>query len=145
MESRRSNRCRLCSGGEASILFGRSNGRWSTALGHVQVGLRLISATPGLFLGSESLADVFARKSTSPLRSGDALDFTPVVRTFAAAALGSCSATFQLDNLGGSGFLAHSRVFSFDLRVLQAPGPGAYVLMLAGMLGLAVIRQPQRA
>jgi hypothetical protein len=126
-------------GSDQDILFNSSGGRWNAPLTGVNVGLKLLSATPGLHVGTETVANLFGYGSdTILLGPGNSLEFKPVYWVDAAAAPGTYSASFQLVNLAAASPFGDSGVFHFDFAV-PVPEPGTYAMLLAGLAVLGLI------
>ncbi len=129
-------------GSERDILFNSSNGRWNAPLTGVNVGLKLLSATPGLRVGTETVANLFDYGSdTILLGLGNSFEFKPVYWVDATAAPGTTySASFQLVNIAAASPFGDSGVFHFDFAVpVPVPEPGTYALLVAGLAVLGLI------
>lgn len=135
-------------GSDESILFNSSGGRWNGSLGGVTVGLKLVSATPGLSIGTESLTDLFSASDTILLGAGSSWTFKPVYSVADTAAAGRYSAEFQLVNLNPLSNVGDSGRFYVDFGVVAAPvpEPGAYAMMLCGLgqVGLGLRRKSRK-
>lgn len=133
-------------GSDETILFNSSGGRWNGSLAGVTVGLKLLSASAGLTIGTESLTDLFSVSDTILLGAGNAWTFKPVYSIADSAAPGTYSAEFQLVNLNPLSDIGDSGRFYFDFAVAAAPvpEPEAYALMLCG-LGLIALGVHRRA
>jgi hypothetical protein len=136
-------------GSPEHILLNSSGGRWASSLNGVTVGLKLLSATAGLSVGTESVSNLFANSDTILLGHGNTFEFKPVYWVEGSAASGTYSAEFQLVNLNPLSPYEDSGRFYFDFSVATAPvpEPGACAMMLCGlgMLGLALRRRARKA
>lgn len=136
-------------GSPENILLNSSGGRWASSLSGVTVGLKLLSATAGLSVGTESVSNLFSSSDTILLGHGNTFEFKPVYWVEGSAASGTYSAEFQLVNLNPLSPYEDSGRFYFDFSVATAPvpEPGAYAMMLCGlgMLGLAMRRRARKA
>jgi hypothetical protein len=120
-----------------STLFNSSGGRWNQPLDGVWVGLELLSATPGLHVGTESVLNLFSASNTVLLGAGNSFEFKPVYWVDGLAAAGTYSATFRLVDVMAGSLVGPSGTFSFDFQVTPVPEPGTYGMMLAGLLAMA--------
>lgn len=126
-------------GSDEEILFNSSGGRWNAPLDGVTVGLKLVSATPGLFVGTETASNLFGSGSdTILLGRGNTFEFKPVYWVDASAPAGTYSASFQLVNLAAASPFGDSGTFHFDFAV-PVPEPGTYAMLLAGLALLGLI------
>lgn len=115
------------------IMFHSSTDRWSGSLAGTAVGLRLVSVSPGLHVGTASAADIFtAPGEIYALGDGNTLEFTPVFWVDGLATPGAYSAEFKLVDMAGP--LLESGTFNFDFRVV--PEPASMLLMTGGALTL---------
>ncbi len=130
------------SGSEEFVLFNSSNGRWNTLLGNTSIGLQLISATPGLYIGDENTANLFASSDTvslnSYLQNGI---FSPIFWTAIDAAIDTFTAEFRLVGLEDANI--NSGRFYFDVK--PVPVPGAVWLFLSGLLSLIGMSRTRNA
>jgi hypothetical protein len=132
-------------GTDEDILFHSSSNRWSGSLTGVTVGLQLINATPGLKIGSESVVDLFGLSNTILLGHGNTFEFKPVYSVAADAMPGTYSAEFKLVSLNPASPYGDSGRFYFDFAVAApVPEPGAYMMMLAGLMFLTVAARRRR-
>jgi hypothetical protein len=135
-------------GSDEAILFNSSGGRWSGSLSGVTVGLKLLSATPGLTIGTESLTNLFSVSDTILLGAGNSWTYKPVYSVMDGAAPGTYSAEFQLVNLNPLSNIGDSGRFYFDFAVVAAPipEPEAYAMMLCGLglVGLGLHRRARK-
>ncbi|MCO6046089.1 all3515 family Zur-repressed PEP-CTERM protein [Aeoliella sp. ICT_H6.2] len=108
-----------------TYMYNSSAMGYQGSLDGVQLGLEVVSITPGLYLGSEGLT------AGETLEVGDltALPFEPVFWTEADAVPGTYSAELRLVDLGGN--LQSSGTFNIDFAVSAVPEP-----VTAWMLGL---------
>lgn len=128
-------------GSPESVLFNSSSNRWSLPLSGTQVGLELLSATPGLTIGNGSETNLFASSATTLLGSGSGFVFEPVFSTALNAQAGTYSATFRLVGTG----LQPSGEFSFDFAVPQAvPEPSSTALALLGLTAALAVTAKAR-
>jgi len=138
----------FASGSAEDILFNSGGGRWAGSLADVSVGLKLVSATPGLTVGTESVANLFSASDTILLGAGNTFEFKPVYSVDGTAATGMYSAEFQLVNLNPLSDIEDSGRFYFDFAVATAPvpEPQTYAMMLCGlgMLGWSLRRQARK-
>jgi hypothetical protein len=115
----------------------------------VTVGLKLLSATPGLTIGTESLTNLFSVSDTILLGAGNSWTYKPVYSVMDGAAPGTYSAEFQLVNLNPLSNIGDSGRFYFDFAVVAAPvpEPEAYAMMLCGLglIGLGLRRRARQA
>lgn len=136
-------------GSDEAVLFGSSGGRWSGSLSGVTVGLKLLSASPGLAIGTESVTNLFSVSDTILLGAGNAWTFKPVYSVADGAMPGTYSAEFQLVNLNPLSNIGDSGRFYFDFAVVAAPvpEPEAYAMMLCGLglVGLGLHRRARKA
>lgn len=135
-------------GSDETILFNSSGGRWNGSLAGVTVGLKLLSASAGLTIGTESLTNLFSVSDTILLGAGSAWTFKPVYSIANGAAPGTYSAEFQLVNLNPLSNIGDSGRFYFDFAVAAAPvpEPEAYAMMLCGLglIGLGLHRRARK-
>ena len=133
-------------GSDEAILFNSSGGRWSGSLDGVTIGLKLLSSSPGLTIGTESLTNLFSVSDTILLGAGNAWTFNPVYSVTDGAAPGTYSAELQLVNLNPLSDIGDSGRFYLDFAVAAAPvpEPEAYAMMLCG-LGLVGFGLHRRA
>lgn len=121
------------------ILYRSSANRWSASLAGAQVGLELLSATPGLKIGTESVANLFAVSDTILLGAGNTFEFKPVYWVEGTALAGSrYSAEFRLVNLAESSSIGDSGRFHFDFEVPAAPVPEPELFALLA-IGLPLV------
>lgn len=118
-------------GSEAAILFNSSGGRWNGSMAGSQVGLQLVSITPGLSVGSPDTLNLFENGNTYDLGSGSSLDLSLVFWTAANAAPGKYSAEFRLIDVGSGGAGDSGRFF---IDVAPVPVPAA-VWLFGSALG----------
>jgi len=134
-------------GSTETILLNSSGGRWASSLAGVTVGLKLLSATPGLHVGTASVSNLFAGSDTILLGLGNSFEFKPVYWVDATAPVGKYSAEFKLVNLNPTSPYGDSGRFYLDFGVAAAPvpEPETYALMICGiaMVGFA-LRKRQR-
>lgn len=125
----------FASGSAEDVLFQSGANRWSSTLSGVSVGLQLVSATPGLHIGTETVDNLFANSDTILLGHGNAFEFKPVYWVDGAAAAGTYSAEFRLVNLNPTSPYGDSGRFYFDFAVATAPVPEPehYALLIAGL------------
>lgn len=128
-------------GSTEDILFHSSSDRWSGALDGAQIGLRLVSSSPGLYIGTETILDLYEGGDIIVLGTGNSLEFNPVYRVDADAAAGIYSATFELLNNSPDSSLQSSGLFSFDFSVASIPEPGTYMMFTTGLFLLAWARR----
>lgn len=126
-------------GSEEQILFNSSANRWSTLLGNTSIGLQLISATPGLFIGDQQNINLFANGDTISLDSYLNDEFAPIFWTASNAPTGTYSAQFRL--LGINDASINSGRFYFDFAPVPVPVPTAVWLFASGLLGLVGLRR----
>jgi hypothetical protein len=133
-------------GGMAQTLFNSSGNRWSASFEGVTVGLRLLSSTSGLTIGSLnpdgtlSDANVFDTGNTFTLGGSNDLEFRPVFWVNGGGAPGTYTAEFQLVNLSRNlnpNVLDGGR-FYVDVAV-PVPEPETYALFLAGLVGIGLV------
>jgi len=120
-------------GSEEQILFNSSSNRWSTLLGDTAIGLQLISATPGLFVGDAQTADLFAGGDTISLDSYLNDGFAPIFWMASAAAAGTYTAEFRLVGLNDANI--NSGRFYFDFAPVAVPLPAAIWFFASGLFG----------
>ncbi|WP_160809704.1 all3515 family Zur-repressed PEP-CTERM protein [Nitrosomonas sp. HPC101] len=123
------------------ILFHSSSDRWSGTLDGAQIGLRLVSNTPGLHIGTETILDLYESSDVIALGAGNSSEFKPVYWVDTNAAAGIYSATFELLNNSSNSSLQSSGLFSFDFSVTAVPEPKTYTLFAAGLCLLAWIKR----
>ena len=128
-------------GSTEDILFHSSSDRWSGTLDGAQIGLRLVSSSPGLYIGTETILDLYEGSDIIALGAGNSLEFNPVYRVDANAAAGLYSATFELLNNSPDSFLQSSGLFSFDFSVASVPEPETYTMLTTGLFLLAWTRR----
>ncbi len=126
-------------GSEEQILFNSSANRWTTLLGSTSIGLQLISATPGLFVGDQQNANLFANGDTISLDSYLNDEFAPVFWAAANAPAGTYTAEFRLIGLNDANI--NSGRFYFDFAPVAVPVPAAVWLFGSGLLGLVGLRR----
>lgn len=131
-------------GSTEDILFHSSGDRWSGTLDGAQLGLRLVSNTPGLHIGTETILDLYDGSDVIALGAGNSFEFKPVYWVDANAATGIYSATFELLNSSPDSSLQSSRLFSFDFSVAAVPEPKAYTMFSTGLCLLAWTRRRRR-
>ncbi len=117
------------------VLLQSSGNRWSQTLDGVVVGLQMISATPGLKVGTEAVADLFAASDTILLGPGNTFEFQPVYWVAGSAMPGSYSASFRLVNVAAASPIGDSGSFHFDFAVAAAPvpEPEVYAMLVLGL------------
>jgi len=120
-------------GSTEDILLQSSGNRWSQPLDGVVVGLQLVAATPGLKVGTEAVADLFAVSDTILLGPGNTFEYKPVYWVDAASAAGTYSASFRLVNLAVTSPIGDSGTFHFDFAVTPVPEPELYALLALGL------------
>ena len=121
------------SGSEEEVLFNSSGGRWNLSLSGAELALELISATPGLHIGTPDSTDVLATPgSLFPIGNGAGFSFVPVFWTDSNAPLGTYSATMRLHDLRTSSPVLSSGEFSVDFAAV--PEPSAVILVGSGLL-----------
>lgn len=121
-----------------SYLYNNDNKRWQTSLSEAEIGLKLVSITPGLNVANTEKIDVFSGVGdTYVMGKGDDFSFTPVFYTDKSAPFAKYSATFQLvdvNNKPGHTPLLASGTFTADFQVIPEPstllGFGAFSLMM---------------
>lgn len=126
-------------GSEEQILFNSSNNRWSTLLGNTAIGLQLISATTGLFVGDHQTTNLFANGDTISLDSFLDDGFAPVFWTAANVPAGTYTAEFRLVGLNDANI--NSGRFYFDFAPVAVPVPAAAWLFGSGLLGLLGLKR----
>lgn len=126
-------------GSEEQILFSSSGNRWSTLLGNTAIGLQLISATAGLFVGDHQTANLFANGDTISLDSFLDDGFAPIFWTAANVPAGTYTAEFRLVGLNDASI--NSGRFYFDFAPVAVPVPAAAWLFGSGLLGLLGLRR----
>jgi hypothetical protein len=135
-------------GSEEAVLFNSSAGRWSGSQDGVTVGLKLLSASSGLTIGTESVTNLFSVSDTILLGAGNAWTFKPVYSLAGGAAPGTYSAELQLVNLNPLSDIGDSGRFYFDFAVAAAPvpEPETYAMMLCGLglVGLGLHRRARK-
>ncbi len=129
-------------GSEEQILFNSSNNRWSTLLGNTSVGLQLISATAGLFIGDEQTTNLFANGDTISLDTYLNDDFAPIFWTVANVPAGTYTAEFRLVGLNDASI--NSGRFYFDFAPVAVPVPAAAWLFGSGLLGLVGLKRKRQ-
>ncbi|WP_367155263.1 all3515 family Zur-repressed PEP-CTERM protein [Methylomonas sp. HYX-M1] len=120
-------------GSEQQILFNSSNNRWSTLLGDTAIGLQLISATAGLFVGDQQTANLFAISDTINLDSYLTTGFSPIFWTASDAVAGTYTAEFRLVGLNDANI--NSGRFYFDFAPTAVPLPAAFWFFASGLFG----------
>ena len=116
-------------------LFNSSSDRWSAELGdglggHAHIHLELVSATPGLNVGSLTNPNALSVGGDTHVGDGDELfSFTPVLWVDGAAAPGTYTAEFRL--VDENGYLGDSGRFFVDSQVV--PEPSSLVLAILGL------------
>ncbi|PPD34791.1 MAG: PEP-CTERM sorting domain-containing protein [Methylomonas sp.] len=128
-------------GSEEQVLFNSSSNRWSTLLGTTSIGLQLISATPGLFVGDAQTANLFASDDTINLDSYLGSVFAPVFWTASNVPTGTYTAEFRLVGLNNANI--NSGRFYFDFAPVAVPVPAAAWLFGSGLLGLIGLKRKQ--
>ncbi len=126
---------------ETDVLYSSSGNRWSASFNDVIVGLKLLSATPGLKIGIDGDMDIFDTSDTYVLGDSDDLTFLPVFWTMAGAPAGIYSAEFKLVNLGTNANVLESGRFYVDVNA-PVPEPETYALMAVG--GLMLLARARR-
>ena len=122
----------------ADVLFHSSGDRWSALYQNVSVGLKLVSATPGLKLAAGGMMDIFGGGNTFTLGASDSFEFKPTYYVGAGAAAGVYTAQFQLVNLGSNLNARDGGNFYIDVSVPAIPEPGTWAMLAAGLLFVAV-------
>lgn len=130
-------------GSEEQILFNSSANRWSTLLGTTSIGLQLISATPGLFIGDQQNINLFANSNTISLDSYLIDEFAPIFWTASNTPTGTYSAELRLVGLNDASI--NSGRFYFDFVPVPVPVPTAIWLFASGLLGLVGLRRKPNA
>jgi len=120
-------------GSEEQILFNSSADRWSTLLGDTAIGLQLISATAGLFVGDHQTANLFANSDTISLDSFLDDGFAPIFWTAANVPAGTYTAEFRLVGLNNAS--TNSGRFYFDFAPAAVPLPAAFWFFATGLFG----------
>jgi hypothetical protein len=117
-------------------IFHSSVNRWSGSLDGAQVAIELVSKSPGLGIGTDSLLSALTNPGDRlTLGPGNSLNELLTFWTDESVAPGSAySAQFKLVDLSPSG-IAESGTFNFDVRTV--PEPSALTLMVV-CGGLAV-------
>ena len=128
-------------GSTEDILFHSSSDRWSGTLDGAQLGLRLVSNTPGLHIGTETILDLYENSDVIALGAGNSFEFKPVYWVDANASAGIYSATFELLNDSPDSSLQSSGLFSFDFSVTSVPEPKTYTMFATGLFLLAWTRR----
>jgi hypothetical protein len=129
-------------GSEEQILFNSSSNRWSTLLGTTSIGLQLISATPGLFIGNEQNTNLFANGDTLNLDTYLDNGFAPIFWTAANAVAGTYTAEFRLIGLNDESI--NSGRFYFDFAPVAVPVPAAVWLFGSGLFGLLGLKHKRK-
>lgn len=126
-------------GSEEQTLFSSSGNRWSTLLGNTAIGLQLISATAGLFVGDHQTANLFANGDTISLDSFLDDGFAPIFWTAANVPAGTYTAEFRLVGLNDASI--NSGRFYFDFAPVAVPVPAAARLFGSGLIGLLGLKR----
>ncbi len=125
-------------GSEEQILFNSSANRWSTLLGNTSIGLQLISATTGLFVGDAQNTNLFTNSDTISLDSYLDTEFAPIFWTASNLPAGKYTAEFRLVGLNDANI--NSGRFYFDFAPVAVPVPTAAWLFASGLFGLLGLR-----
>jgi hypothetical protein len=129
-------------GSEEQILFNSSANRWSSLLGNTSIGLQLVSATPGLFIGDQQNSNLFANGNTISLDTYLNDEFAPIFWTAANVPAGTYSAEFRLVGLNDASI--NSGRFYFDFAPVAVPVPAAAWLFGSGLLGLVGLKRKRQ-
>ncbi|MDD2762297.1 MAG: all3515 family Zur-repressed PEP-CTERM protein [Methylomonas sp.] len=130
-------------GSAEEILFNSSTNRWATLLGNTSIGLQLISATPGLFIGDQHNINLFANSDTINLDNALEDVFAPIFWTASNASAGTYTAEFRLVGLNNASI--NSGRFYFDFTPVAVPVPAAAWLFASGLFGLVGLKRKQNA
>lgn len=126
-------------------LFQSSNGRWSGDLwndnGHAHIHIELLSATPGLNVGTPNNPLAFQFGDAHLGDGNEMFSFTPVLWVNEDAAPGTYSAEFRLVDLNGE--FEPSGRFYIDAQVV--PEPSSVLLAALGAIAACgVVRHKRR-
>ena len=122
-------------------LFTSSDGRWAEPLDNTNIGLELVSATPGLHVADDTGTPIFSTShEIYELGDGNLLSFRPSFFT-TEDTQARYSAAFRLIDLNGT--LQNSGTFYFDFAPI--PVPAAAWLFGSGMIGLASLARRKMA
>ena len=121
------------------VLYNSSAGRWAGSLAGVEVGLQLVSLTPGLNVGTDTDTNIFDGGDVYSLGDGAGIEFKPVFWVASDAPGGTYTAGFRLINLtDGSDVTDSGR---FYINFAPVPEPETYALFGLGLLLLGVVRR----
>jgi hypothetical protein len=132
-----------------NVLFNSSAGRWTTSLAGAQVGIELLSITPGLnVVDAISGVSMFSGVgSVFALGTGNNVSFTPKFWVDGAAPLNTnYEATFRLVDTRTTGGFGSSGRFGFDFVTANsvAPEPGTLGLLALGATTMVPLRRRMR-
>ncbi|MCU0868235.1 MAG: all3515 family Zur-repressed PEP-CTERM protein [Burkholderiales bacterium] len=112
--------------------FMSSGNRWSAEFQGVTVGLKLVSATAGLKVGTTGDMDIFDTGDTFTLGDSRSFEFMPTFYVDGGAAMGTYTAEFMLVNLGSNTNVRNGGRFFIDFYN-PVPEPSTWALMAAGV------------